>query len=801
MKQRYFYSILLLFLGLLGFSQTLDQQNAPVSNGGGSFTVSPSQDVGQSFTAGMTGDLSQINIRVGNWGSIFIAGDFQLRIIDGNGYGGTVLNTTTFSIPSAPATNNYDELAIVLSATVPITNGNMYTIDLKGTTGTVSTHGANPNYSNGGLYFASGNNALYDGYDLWFKTFVNVPTPATHLNFDGTNDGITTTSNLNFADQSFSVEFWARRETLGDYQYIYSSGANSSNNFNAMLFRSGTNKISFSFWSNDLDSNTSITDTNWHHYACTYNATTKLQSIYIDGILDATRTSTSNTSANTILYIGTNLNSGTQLFDGDLDEFRIWNTDITAEQISGAMNCELQGTETGLVAYYQFNQGVDQADNSTETTLTDITSNGNNGTLTNFALTGATSNWLAGSPVTTGSVVPGNASASSPISYNQGDTASALSATTGTNGTGLMWYTTATGGTGSTTAPTPSTATAGSISYWVASTNANGCESERIEIVVNVTAYATHLNFDGASDRITGTNPNLPQGNSPRTIEAWVRNSTGNDMTIFNYGNINAATNQVYTLHLYNGIYIIGYFNDINTGYNINDGNWHHVAVSHDGSTSRIYVDGALINTTSITYNTNGYDFQIGTTNRNGSYLFNLSGSLDEVRVWNVALSQTDIQNTMNCELDNTQNNVVAYYKFNQGFNAADNTSLTTLTDSSGYGIDGTLTNFALTGTTSNWQSGSAVTTGNTCSLILSNSNFEANKLNIYPNPSSGIFTINSEEVLDVKVYDLIGKLIYSNKVNSGINQIDISNYSNGMYLLQYSTTSGKTDSMKLIKN
>jgi Ig-like domain CHU_C associated len=69
----------------------------------------------------------------------------------------------------------------------------------------------------------------------------------------------------------------------------------------------------------------------------------------------------------------------------------------------------------------------------------------------------------------------------SPIAYCQGSTATALSAT----GTNLLWYTTATGGTGSATAPTPSTTTVGSTTFYVSQTVT--CESVRTAIVVNVT--------------------------------------------------------------------------------------------------------------------------------------------------------------------------------------------------------------------------------------------------------------------------------------------------------------------------
>ena len=80
----------------------------------------------------------------------------------------------------------------------------------------------------------------------------------------------------------------------------------------------------------------------------------------------------------------------------------------------------------------------------------------------------------------------------SPVVYCQGSTATALTAT----GTGLMWFTTATGGTGVSTAPIPGTATAGTITYYVAQQSSCG-ESVRSAIVVTTTATpaaVTNLN-------------------------------------------------------------------------------------------------------------------------------------------------------------------------------------------------------------------------------------------------------------------------------------------------------------------
>ena len=44
--------------------------------------------------------------------------------------------------------------------------------------------------------------------------------------------------------------------------------------------------------------------------------------------------------------------------DGGLDELRLWNVLRTASQVQASRSAELTGTETGLVAYWRFNEGV-----------------------------------------------------------------------------------------------------------------------------------------------------------------------------------------------------------------------------------------------------------------------------------------------------------------------------------------------------------------------------------------------------------------------------------------------------------
>lgn len=156
----------------------------------------------------------------------------------------------------------------------------------------------------------------------------------------------------------------------------------------------------------------------------------------------------------------------------------------------------------------------------------------NQGTVTYYVgqtLSGVASNRVAVN--ITINPIPSAPTVTTPIIYNQGATASALSVT----GSNLLWYTTATGGTGSSTTPIPSTATIGTTSYWVSQTS-NGCESARnqIDVIVNSTTPATHLNFDGTNDYVNiPHSPSLLVGTDSFTYEAQVK-LNGNGFSLIN---------------------------------------------------------------------------------------------------------------------------------------------------------------------------------------------------------------------------------------------------------------------------
>jgi len=319
------------------------------------------------------------------------------------------------------------------------------------------------------------------------------------------------------------------------------------------------------------------------------------------------------------------------------------------------------------------------------------------------------------------------------------------------------------------------------------------------KIISNVPA--THLNFDGVDDRVELSNESNFDFTATFSMEAWIRVTS---FTVAWQTVISKGANGP-RIHRYSNTNFIAFGtgpgNDLASTVSVNDGNWHHIAATCSNGLKSLYVDGTLQGTQTVgtPLVTNNDNVRIGSQIDTYSPIRAFHGDIDEVRFWNIALSQSDITSTINCEAQ-AQPELIAYYKFNQGISTSDNTAITTLTDATTNTNSGTLTNFALTGTTSNWKSGSPVTTGNTCAT-LGILDFENSvNLEIYPNPSNGVFTISIQEDANVSVHDLLGKVTYTSKVKVGNNIIDISNYQSGIYLLNVKTEKGSVTKKMIIE-
>jgi hypothetical protein len=184
----------------------------------------------------------------------------------------------------------------------------------------------------------------------------------------------------------------------------------------------------------------------------------------------------------------------------------------------GATASALSATGTGLLWYTASSGGTGSSTAITPSTA----SAGTNNYYVSQTISGCESS-RAGITVNVTSVLPAPV-VTSPVNYCTGATASALTAT----GTNLRWYTVASGGTASTTAPTPSTASAGTSTYYVSqSSDASGtCEGSRASISVNVSSLVTATVTPTGNQYICSGSSLTLTGPSGATLYQWLRNGS-----------------------------------------------------------------------------------------------------------------------------------------------------------------------------------------------------------------------------------------------------------------------------------
>ena len=166
------------------------------------------------------------------------------------------------------------------------------------------------------------------------------------------------------------------------------------------------------------------------------------------------------------------------------------------------------------------------------------------------------------------------------------------------------------------------------------------------------------LSLDGVDDYVdltshTSSFSGLTQG----TIAAWVKSTATGDRTIFDIGDGATAQNFV-SFFVNNGKLTLSILDGnaqvliTASTASINDGNWHQVAFTVNGSGNQLYIDGAaaartftagssstttFISALNSTINTTIGAFNDGAIN--GEFL----GTLDDVRVYNRALTGADV--------------------------------------------------------------------------------------------------------------------------------------------------------------
>jgi surface protein len=205
------------------------------------------------------------------------------------------------------------------------------------------------------------------------------------LDFDGTNDyvdvsGVDTTINITTG----SVSVWVKLDTVGVSVTAFMAAID-ANNFIRVWYKNSDSTLRWQFkrggTNNVINFSSAIeNDGNWHHLTMTWS-TNDLKG-YLDGLEVASGTM-SGTFSGTIdtVHIGRLTTSSAGYWLGNIDEVALFTTALTAANVRAIYNSgdptDLSG-ESGLIGYWLL------GDSDTYPTITDRSTNSNDGTMTNM---------------------------------------------------------------------------------------------------------------------------------------------------------------------------------------------------------------------------------------------------------------------------------------------------------------------------------------------------------------------------------------------------------------------------------
>ncbi len=190
---------------------------------------------------------------------------------------------------------------------------------------------------------------------------------------------------------------------------------------------------------------------------------------------------------------------------------------------------------------------------------------------------------------------------------------------------------------------------AGMVSWWPGDGNTHDIQGANDGVLKNGAHFGAGevdqaFSLDGVNDYVNV--PNSASLNPANlTVDAWI-----NPTTVASFHNVLEKGNQAYVLQINDGKVVFGSKNALGTyeeltgTLTVSESQWTHVAITHDGTTKRIYVNGVLDSATASQvglYTLDTDSLKIG-SNFGDTRFF--PGSIDEVEIFSTALGQSDIQ-------------------------------------------------------------------------------------------------------------------------------------------------------------
>jgi hypothetical protein len=179
------------------------------------------------------------------------------------------------------------------------------------------------------------------------------------------------------------------------------------------------------------------------------------------------------------------------------------------------------------------------------------------------------------------------------------------------------------------------------------------------------------LQFDGVDGMVVATANGLPLGNSNRTIELWFwrESQPWEEGTLVGYGNWGQG-DQVYEIFLHPDHIC---FSQWGGGFDgktvIQSHQWYHAAVVNNGNDATLYLNGqddATGNNNISTVSSGSLVMGKAPSGYDVDRRFN--GVIDDVRIWNYARTQSEIESDMHRELSGTEPGLVGYWPLNDSW-------------------------------------------------------------------------------------------------------------------------------------
>ncbi|MBK9284614.1 MAG: T9SS type A sorting domain-containing protein [Sphingobacteriaceae bacterium] len=397
------------------------------------------------------------------------------------------------------------------------------------------TGGVNYTYSSGSATVSpmvQTNYGVYSDIGGCINTAIStVSVSANAIAVGGVNDyvnaGTAITSTL-AASNKLTFEAWVYPTSLTGVKAV--GGNHGTTGSGSTQFWIRTNNASFDFAVYGLVGNGYVsagtaTLNTWQHVAGTYDGT--MLRLYVNGVQVGTNAYNSASVAASGKQVWFGQNGFNEEFNGSIDEVRIWNRALCAEEIQNNMNAELQMPQTNLIGYYKFNESFSGGNNTTFSTTIDASGFNSPATFTNIALTGTVSNWISPGGVVSGS--------NSPVFLPLAISGQSLFCGTGggsstlTASGNVTTYTWVAGPTTASYAVSPTVTT----TYSVSGTNSVGCLSNLSMITITVAPNPTVTSMAsptaicvGESSTLTANGANTYSWNTGATSSSVVVNPT-----------------------------------------------------------------------------------------------------------------------------------------------------------------------------------------------------------------------------------------------------------------------------------